>query len=411
MKKNKIKYIYISNLGYDGTVFVTQILDWLNLYAKHNIQFDLYVVYPINTLLNLSYLKDQKEKINSKTKFLKKFIYLFPSRGIFKFINAIILFIKILFCVIKFKKTVIFSRAIIGKEINILKNIFPNKIFFIYDARAASAEENFYSLKKEKNYSTKKFETLAHVFQTEKKTVEVADKIFVVSNVLKKYLSNSYTVQNDKFVDYPCLADSNKFFYNSSVRKKFREKLGYSDSDIVILYAGGINSKWHMSNFIFEFFNESSIQNENFKFLFLSADLNAIESTLEQYPILRKHCTFLKVENSEVSNYLNASDYGTLFREDTVMNNVASPTKFAEYMLCGLPTIISENVGDYSNYVVENNLGFIITKNQMSNIKLFNMDYLSKAKFDRTNIAKMEINKFSKDSIINILLTVFQSHD
>jgi hypothetical protein len=411
MHNNKIKYIYISNLGFDGTVFITQILDWLNLYSKHSIKFDLYVVFPINSILNRKYIKDQKEKIQKRTIFFKKIFYLFPSRGIFQFINALILFFNIFYSTLKYKKTVILSRAIIGKEISFLKFLFPNKIYFIYDARAASAEENFYNFKKDKNYSSAKFKILAHVFQTEKKTAEIADKIFVVSNVLKKYLIDSYDIDNNKFILYPCLADSSKFFFDSSIRKVYREKLGYSETDIVILYAGGINSKWHMSNFIFNFFNESSLQNENFKFLFLSADLNAIESTLEQFPNLKKQCTFLKVENSEVSNYLNASDFGTLFREDTIMNNVASPTKFAEYMLCGLPTIISENVGDYSNYVDENNFGFIIKNNQMSNLKLFKMNSLITEKFDRIKIAEIGRNKFSKDSIVDNLVTVFQGHD
>jgi hypothetical protein len=411
MNSKNTKYIYLSNLGFDGTVFITQILDWLHLYEHQKVNFDLYVIYPIQTLKNQNFIKEQKEKINSKTKLLKKFIYFLPSRGIFYVINTLVLCFQIFRDLFKYKKIVIFSRAIIGKEIRLLKKIFPNKIYFIYDGRAASAEENFYNFKKEKNYSNQKFKTLGHVFQTEKKTVEIADKIFVVSNVLKKYLLNSYNIIDNKFVLYPCLSDSNKFFFNSSIRQIYREKLGYSDSDIVILYAGGINSKWHMSNFIFDFFNESSLQNEKFKFLFLSADLKEIESSLEKFPILRKNCTFLKVENSEVSNYLNASDFGTLFREDTIMNNVASPTKFAEYMLCGLPTIISDNVGDYSNYVRENNLGYIITNNQMSNIKLFDMDSLRKDKFDRIKISEIGLKNFSKDSIIDNLVEIFQNHD
>ena len=52
--KEKVKYIYISNLSFDGTVFVTQVLDWLHLYRDAGIHFDLFVVYPIKTILKRS---------------------------------------------------------------------------------------------------------------------------------------------------------------------------------------------------------------------------------------------------------------------------------------------------------------------------------------------------------------------
>ncbi|MCX6312806.1 MAG: glycosyl transferase, partial [Bacteroidetes bacterium] len=41
----------------------------------------------------------------------------------------------------------------------------------------------------------------------------------------------------------------------------------------------------------------------------------------------------------------------------------ASPVKFAEYLAAGLEVIISENLGDYSKYVIENNVGMILSSN------------------------------------------------
>jgi glycosyltransferase involved in cell wall biosynthesis len=43
---------------------------------------------------------------------------------------------------------------------------------------------------------------------------------------------------------------------------------------------------------------------------------------------------------------------------------VASPTKFAEYLACGLPVITTEYVGDFSLYVKEHNLGYVIDLNK-----------------------------------------------
>ena len=58
-----------------------------------------------------------------------------------------------------------------------------------------------------------------------------------------------------------------------------------------------------------------------------------------------------------LSAILAACDYGILIRENTVTNQVASPTKFAEYLASGLPVIISPNLGDYSAFVETHHCG------------------------------------------------------
>jgi glycosyltransferase involved in cell wall biosynthesis len=43
------------------------------------------------------------------------------------------------------------------------------------------------------------------------------------------------------------------------------------------------------------------------------------------------------------------------------LNRLAAPTKFAEYVLCGLPVLISPDIGDYSEYVAANEAGLVIS--------------------------------------------------
>jgi hypothetical protein len=62
----------------------------------------------------------------------------------------------------------------------------------------------------------------------------------------------------------------------------------------------------------------------------------------------------------EVATILGGCDHGLLVREDTITNQVASPTKFAEYLASGLQLIISERIGDFSGLVKEHGLGLVI---------------------------------------------------
>jgi glycosyltransferase involved in cell wall biosynthesis len=46
-----------------------------------------------------------------------------------------------------------------------------------------------------------------------------------------------------------------------------------------------------------------------------------------------------------------------------MLNNVASPVKFAEYISCGLIPIISPGVGDYSSLVMNEKIGIVVDEN------------------------------------------------
>ncbi|HRN37811.1 MAG TPA: hypothetical protein PLL18_12975, partial [Flavobacteriales bacterium] len=55
-------------------------------------------------------------------------------------------------------------------------------------------------------------------------------------------------------------------------------------------------------------------------------------------------------------------DHALLIREDAITNRVASPTKFAEYLACGLPVVISPYIGDFSGEVDRERLGTVYSE-------------------------------------------------
>ncbi|MBK8338996.1 MAG: hypothetical protein IPK99_02825 [Flavobacteriales bacterium] len=61
--------------------------------------------------------------------------------------------------------------------------------------------------------------------------------------------------------------------------------------------------------------------------------------------------------HAEVAQALAICDQGIMVREHTITNQVASPTKFAEYLRAGLPVIVSEGIGDLAELVTRDRLG------------------------------------------------------
>ena len=58
--------------------------------------------------------------------------------------------------------------------------------------------------------------------------------------------------------------------------------------------------------------------------------------------------------------HLRAADLGILLRAPDPLNEVACPTKFAEFMMSGLPVLISAGIGDCSRFVAEQNAGAVL---------------------------------------------------
>jgi hypothetical protein len=408
MNKKERKYIYISNLNYSGSVYQTQVLDWLSLYKTHNLEFDLIQAFHVKDLKRPGYIKKQIKGIRNSTSYFVGSLYLLPSKSILYVINAFLIFCKIFKYIIRYKEVLIFSRAIIGKEILVLRHFSPARIIFYFDARAAAAEENKYVAALRNDYSLRSYNIIANTYYLVHQTLCAADKIFTVSNVLKEYFIDTYHLHDKKFVSYPCLSDSSKFYYDTNIRNELRAAMGITEGTKVFIYSGGIN-EWHVAEKMFNFIHHLFKHEKGAMLIFLTKSQVDFEKMLNNFGELKAYSLSFSVPNNEVYKYLNAADFGFLFRENTIMNNVASPTKFAEYTLCGLPVLISEGVGDYSDYAVKHNLGVLVKESELNDPEKFDFDNFLRMKFDRIRISDIGIKNFSKDSIINNLISEFKS--
>lgn len=405
-------FIYLNCKHFDGTVFVTQIADWLKLYNENGITFNYIHLFFYRELKRKNWKREQEQSITKALGNLYKgHSYAFPSRGIFIRINAMLWAKKIREVSKDADQIVIFSRMVYGKEIALLKKMIDKPLYFIYDSRAASVEENKYNAVKRGSLSKKQFDMFSHISYTECVTCQAADKIFSVSNVLKSYLMMNYGIAEEKFFIYPCLSDQRKFYYDEALRKAVRLEHGFNDTHKVYLYAGGLYNAYHSLDEVVSFLDYVARKDENARFFLLSRDIIDPKEILKHYPALNGKFINTAVPNAEMVRYLNAADYGILFRENVPMNNVASPSKFAEYILCGLPTIISEGVGDYSAICEPNGLGILIPECQMKDLQQLDFDKLANSTFERSKIAQYGKEHLSKQARLPFVIEQFKSFE
>lgn len=405
----KIKYIYINSHVFSSAVYQTQVIDWLHLYAENGVDFELVHQFYINPK-NIKFHRSQKQQIRNAFHGKVRFLYVHHNYPIFRWINKLITLLFFLKDILCNDKIVFFSRANIGREIAFMKHLFGSKIVYFYDLRGATVDEAVQTMKAKNNYSKREFDRIADIAYGEYMRQMIADKIFCVSNALKKYNVEEYHANESKFVLYPCLSMHSKFFYDENLRERKRVELGYSKDDNVYIYSGGVGVEWHVPDAFLRLFAKVAERDNHARMLVLTFKATkALYEIIENDFHLKNNVqVFEGVPNERVVDYLNAADFGILLRKNRILNNVASPSKYAEYMLCGLPTIISESIHDFANYCRSHNTGILFSNYDFEHIDSVEIKPLSKDMFDRKHIADVAVAELSKESASKRLVKEFE---
>lgn len=236
----------------------------------------------------------------------------------------------------------------------------------IFDARGAyKAELNEYIVVND--------EILKHqISHLEQDVLRRSDAILAVSNALVDYWKREYNFISDKHVVVPCTLSKN-FIFDFPPQYEilnYKKDFGFDENDIVMVYSGS-SAGWQSFSLVEQLLDKLMSNNQKLKLLWLTHDLNTSSEFVHKFRD-RIKSNWLKPE--DVRKYLLVADYGILFREQSETNRVASPVKFAEYLSCGLDIIISDNLGDFSKYVIENNCGIA----GEDNLKLLPVSYEKK---------------------------------
>ena len=274
---------------------------------------------------------------------------------------------------IVFKVNKVMSRGVFASNLALIaktKNQIKNTI---YDGRGAV----FAECEEYKMVNTNFLKTIENL---ELNAVLKSDFRNSVSQKLILYWQKVYKYASSKHVIIPCTLAQHFINYtdNNSLLNKLKDKLEIKQSDVVFIYAGSV-AGWQSMGKLKNWLDHLLLINENCKVVFLSPEDPLIDYLSNKFHnrIVR---SFVKAE--DVPTWLQLADYGILLRENSVTNQVASPTKFAEYLYSGLDVLISENLGDFSNFVKKYGCGEVVNFT-------INLEH----KFEKQTPAKRENNK------------------
>jgi glycosyltransferase involved in cell wall biosynthesis len=368
--------IYLTYNDTPSGIFSSQVLDLVNFF---NSEFD-------DTVKLVSYISirgffENRKLIKSE---LPDSIVIPMFPGVVNWRINIFSFRLICFLL---KPNAIIGRSVIATQIALKQR---KRVKIIYDGRGAITEEwHEYHVITDRGM-------LNEIESLEKECVLKSDFRMAVSSKLVDLWKDKYSYYENMHVVIPCTLNS--LFESTTISNeiiyKRRKELGYIKDDIVFVYSGSL-AGWQSINLMIEFIKTVLKKSTSHKILFLSDLSQEIKFLQIEFP---NQVQCLKLNPIDLPQYLIACDYGILIREKSVTNQVASPVKFAEYLACGLPVIISNELGDYSEFVKLNECGFILTE-----FKTYNLEGI----FLKEKIQKISFENFSKKNYIEFYKKLF----
>lgn len=254
------------------------------------------------------------------------------------------------------------------------QNIIP-------DIRGASTEEveEFFEINKMKKVF-KKFN-----YDRALKNLNKFRNISVVSISLRDYLVERYNIDENKIHITPNLAGHN-FRLDTSRRDEIRAQLNINREDFLIVFSSGSTAKWQNNNIVL------ILAEKGMKILNLS------KKEIHHKSIINKFVNYV-----DVPLYLNAADAAVIWRDNSMVNKVASPVKFSEYICCGLPVIANKSVDLIRNFLIKYSCGLLIDDfNELNAIALKKLIQLN-----RKEISSYGKETFGMDKIIYSYINLY----
>src|SRR5688572_14327473 len=198
---------------------------------------------------------------------------------------------------------------------------------------------------------------------SERKALSAADGVVTLTDAIWPFIEKSDGLRGRQVVHevVPCCADLNLFTFNPEDRDRLRKELGVEDR-FVIVYSGSIDG-WYLTEEMADFFVTLRQSEPRAHLLWLTTGSHArIRELMHARGMTTQDYTVHTASTPEVPSYLSASDAGLAFIKPCFSKLASSPTKFAEYLACGLPIVINRGIGDSDSLAQEHKIAAMVSE-------------------------------------------------
>lgn len=164
-----------------------------------------------------------------------------------------------------------------------------------------------------------------------------------------------------------------------------RKKERCNSNDFIVSYVGS-TAAWQSTDKLLKIIKKIFDYCKNVKFFILTN--GTLPMIKELPPELIERITIKSVPHSDMKYYLAMTDIGIVIRDNNIVNQVAAPTKIAEYLLNGVKILYSGDIGvfnDLKQFVDQNRIICLdhpcwiekLCKKENRNVNLNIIDYFN----------------------------------
>ena len=212
-----------------------------------------------------------------------------------------------------------------------------------------------------------------------------------------------------KLLRAPTSVDETVFTVKEEQRKLYRQKLQAEDKKILI-YLGKFGGLYYDQ----EIFQLIKLLNSHIPGMFFLIatpdDQEKVKRKLHEVGVFKNFLVTYLSNVHDVVSYLNAADIGLNAIPPTPSQKYRSPTKVAEYLLCGLPFITCKGISEDDVYAETYGVGVVVNsfKNSEISAKLTDIEkMLGKRVKLADKCREIGLDYRSKTNVTNQLVAVF----
>ncbi|MBN2144938.1 MAG: glycosyltransferase [Candidatus Aureabacteria bacterium] len=385
-------------------IFESQVLQYLQFLKSSGCEVTLICFGSLKF-----FLKDRKSTLNKLKKvtlcrlhfiFLPAFSpFKIPGKCLWSFYACFFVCYSLFFK----KRLIIQARGIWSTVIGYKIKHYIRNTRLIFDMRGDEVSEYKYNPCIPEN-ETKKHRAEA-IEKYQKECLIRSDICLFVSQAMKKMaLARAAATLPENYV-IPSTGLSRYYYYDEDVRGRRRRELRL-ENKFVVGYSGSVVS-WQRMDKVLEVFDiVRSIRRDAALLVFtkevLEFKTQYLRSVTDDSIMVRT------AGDDDLGEYLQCFDMGVLLRDRLVLNQVASPTKFAEYLLCGVPSLVSGGIGDLEDIVNKQEVGICIQDLNNHNALVDGVKQFVNKQFNRESIAQYGKSAWARESYLDVYKEIFE---
>jgi glycosyltransferase involved in cell wall biosynthesis len=192
----------------------------------------------------------------------------------------------------------------------------------------------------------------------ERRAFHRAEGIVVLTEALRKWMRAERAVPESTPIQVvPCCVDPERFVAEPEDRARARRELGVEE-DFVLLYSGSLGG-WYQDTEMARFAAKLQALRSDLTWVVLShTGPERVDAVARAAGV--KRVVLRKATPEDMPRLLQAGDVGVSFIRPCFSKKGSSPTKVAEYLAAGMPTVMNAGVGDIDALAVERDACIVV---------------------------------------------------